>query len=357
MGSLNNTDPARLGTAEYVLLLLSPRHLASLPPIRPPSVRPSVQSGSPMMIESTIIFRIPPMPSDVSFPPHVQKKFRGGRGRSATTSTASAAGSRSRSTATAPATAAAPCPNSKFTKYSVAALEAALGNDIERLHSFAANTELSGENIIFLKSVEMWKARWRHCGGGGEQKRKRWQEAHDIWRHLVDRDTAEFPLNIEDAVYRNLERVFGAASTAEGKSCIVPFADDIALGRHSRGGTTGSSGFPAATAELTLFKETLRIATVAPKALPSEHEWMSPPPMPTRKEEVEVALEVFDKAEASVRQMVLENTWVRYVDSLSETCADVLMSSSSPPAGCSWRWKSVFRKKSYTKFLGASERD
>ncbi|KAI5848075.1 hypothetical protein BZA05DRAFT_404343 [Tricharina praecox] len=361
------------------------------------------------IMESTstiLIFRIPPMPTDhLSFSPppatpaHASKKSRGGRGRSATTSSPSVAPStarsRSRSTATASSTSATAtaCLNTKFTKYSVAALQAALGNDIERLHSFAANTELSGENILFLKSVEIWKAKWRHHAAGGapasesEQRRRR-EEAQKIWRRLVDRDTAAFPLNIEDAVYRSLERVFGAptasctslsssssssvaASSAEEKSCIVPFADDVTcggggVGLHARRRTTGNSDFAAATAELVLLKETLGITVIAPahsSSPPSEHEWMSPPQSPTllpvRMEAVEITLEVFDKAEASVRQMVLENTWIRYVDSLAEKCNDVRVSAESPPpAGCSsWRWKSVFRKKSYTKFLGAGERD
>jgi hypothetical protein len=42
--------------------------------------------------------------------------------------------------------------HSKFSKYSVAALDCALrGHGIHRLEDFAVNKDLSGENILFLK--------------------------------------------------------------------------------------------------------------------------------------------------------------------------------------------------------------
>ena len=167
-------------------------------------------------------------------------------------------------------------PAAPAAKYSAAALARALHTDIDALADFAATTDLTAENIDFLRRVAAWKARWR---GGGADAAALLGDAAAIWAELVDRDSARFPLNIDDGVYRALAAVFApAAARADDARQIAPFADCF---------------------EGAGLKGCLDRVLVVVRAGGGGG--------------VDEAL--FDGAEACVLQMVLENTWIRYVDS------------------------------------------
>jgi len=111
-------------------------------------------------------------------------------------------------------------------------------------------------------------------------------------------------------------------------SHIVPFADDI----HAE------KALEAGLHEVKV-KGVLGLSMLAEKSSlpPSEPSIMSPG--------MGFCGEIFDRAEACVRQMVLENTWIRYVDSLpEEEWRNIGVGHTiNPPV--SWRWKSAFWKK------------
>ena len=210
--------------------------------------------------------------------------------------------------------------HTKFSKYSMAALEQALHDDIDRLEQFAATKDLTGENILFLKRVEAWKRKWEimvnHDAPPGMEhtlKKELYAEAEGIWWKLISRPTATFPLNIEDDIYRGLERVFGVPDTpctnTNLRAQIVPFADDV----------------------------------MEKSAAESESQPIDPPEYrpPIAPPGVGFDGLVFDRADAAVRHMVLENTWIRYVDQMPEyerSKIGVHNTISQPLNGrCSWR--------------------
>jgi hypothetical protein len=236
--------------------------------------------------------------------------------------------------------------HSKFSKYSVAALECALRNaaDLGRLEEFAATKDLTGENIMFLKSIAVWKSKFRASETNGTPEGMRWavrrelyEEAEQIWTRLVDRETADFPLNIEDSIYRPLERVFGGYpntanqdSNASSRENIVPFADDFDSVRHQE-------------------SMEMRLKEVQGGHLAiTEHDWMGRR-LPGG---IGFCIEVFDRAENSVRQMVLENTWIRYVDSLPEEERQRIGVANTITGPVTGRWRSMTRSMFWKRDSG-----
>lgn len=213
--------------------------------------------------------------------------------------------------------------HTKFSKYSIAALEIALRDDIDRLEEFAATKDFTGENILFLKRVESWKENWKLS----EIKVRNGQippvvicslydAAEQIFNTLVHRESSGFPLNIEEDIYLPLDRVFGCSNPGSQecriankypgatKAIVAPFADDMFAGVRQMPGFRGPG---------------------------REHDYNDEiPPTPPRKNSITTAppqnmppmgfgASVFDRAEVAVKQMVLTNTWIRQVCSFINT--------------------------------------
>ncbi|KAI5782711.1 hypothetical protein EDC01DRAFT_223876 [Geopyxis carbonaria] len=208
--------------------------------------------------------------------------------------------------------------HSKFSAYSPAALSRALAHDIDRLEAFAATKDLTGENIVFLRRVARWRALWEPARAAAADPARCFAEARDIWATLVDRDAAAFPLNLEHDIYTRLQWVFGRApaarrSSASSRAQIAPFADDVIAGAEKTAGggcdddeddeVRGFDGQPG-------FGEN-----------------------------------VFDRAEAAVRQMVLENTWIRYVNSLPDDERSRIGVGDAISLPLSRRWRSFLWRK------------
>lgn len=209
----------------------------------------------------------------------------------------------------------------KFSKYSIAALEKALRDDIDRLEEFAATKDFTGENILFLKRVERWKENWKLSEikvRNGQIPpvviRSLYDAAEQIFNTLVHRESSGFPLNIEEDIYLPLDRVFGYSNPGSQKyqatnrysggtvARVAPFADDIFTNprklpdkRRLRGPGKGHDN-----------------NSERPPTPPRKNSIITTPPpqdiLPTG-----FGSSVFDRAEAAVKQMVLTNTWIRYV--------------------------------------------
>lgn len=212
--------------------------------------------------------------------------------------------------------------HTKFTKYSIAALERALHHDIDRLEEFAATKDFTGENIIFLRRVESWKESWRlsETEASGEKLtplalRARYDTAECIFRSLIHRESSAFPLNIEEEIYLPLSRVFGESNYGSQK--CLPVHKLPSIPRAVAPFTDGILASARKTPESRCFWETQG------RRESEEQEYNGEgPPTPPRKNSVareppmHFDIHVFDRAEAAVKQMVLTNTWIRYVDSL-----------------------------------------
>lgn len=238
---------------------------------------------------------------------------------------------------------------SQFSKYSIAALEMALRDDIERLEEFAATKDFSGENIIFLKRVENWKDRWIFLEAnspGGQLTpnalRDLYDAAKQIFHDCICPDTSPFPINVDECVFLRLERVLGTPKPPSSKpatrSIIAPFADDVVTRDWER-----------RAEDSVFFRAMLGGGTPTRRLDPEDIER---PPTPPRKNSVPLVTQkygidplaqklaasnpaaaailfgerlkpiprgfakgLFDESEREIKQIVLENTWVRYVDS------------------------------------------
>lgn len=223
---------------------------------------------------------------------------------------------------------------SEACKYSMAALERALRDDIERLEQFAAEKDFSGENIIFLKRIENWKDRWNsasaHSPNGqlpANVAQSLFDTAQQIFHDCISYETSPFPVNIDESIYLDLAKMFAPKSTTNynkfsARAMIAPFADDekcpdrttfrnIPLcdtpsddERPPTPPRKNSLPFPYASVAT-------REATAKAAALLWGRRVREPLPVGFDKS-------VFDEAESTVKQMVLENTWVRFVDSTPE---------------------------------------
>jgi hypothetical protein len=224
----------------------------------------------------------------------------------------------------------------KCSKYSSSALERALRHDIRRLERFAATTDLTAENILFLKQVDRWKARWHVAESNGAPierdiaaKRELYDEAERIWNTLVSRRTAQFPINIDDDVYEDLNKAFSTASPISPfRAHIAPFADF---------GCPSKTTMPEDMPRLKL-KKILRLDTANLKS-PRQKE------RSIRSPSWCYGSQLFDRAEAAVRQLVLENTWIRYVDSLPEKEKKRVKLGEAMKPSTEWRRRSMFWRK------------
>ncbi|KAK0273889.1 hypothetical protein LTR35_012017 [Friedmanniomyces endolithicus] len=115
--------------------------------------------------------------------------------------------------------------------YRMAALEKALLINPTPLLHFAATKDFTAENIIFLLHVKEWRAAWRtaprdlHIDRVTPQAHRRlFNMALDIFAASVSAQTAEFPVNLEGPTVQSLARIFEPHMAA------------------SRTGTSGSDG-------------------------------------------------------------------------------------------------------------------
>ncbi|PWW75453.1 hypothetical protein C7212DRAFT_344823 [Tuber magnatum] len=245
-----------------------------------------------------------------------------------------------------------------FSKYSLAALEKALRDNIEQLEEFAATKDFTGENIVFLKRVRSWKEQWRSevNSRNGEIPSPvfsaLYNTAEEIFRTLVHREASDFPLNLDDDIYLALDQVFGHSTpglrqnpstdcfNTFPKAITAPFANDVAANARC---LPERKGFR----EIRKKDSEAGAGVVAPEidpdcSTPSRICSLKSTPLPWIAGDLET---IFDGAEVVVKQMVLTNTWIRYVDSLPASERLFIGATPQISSPVSWRWRRYFWKK------------
>ncbi|KAK0262875.1 hypothetical protein B0A54_09009 [Friedmanniomyces endolithicus] len=239
--------------------------------------------------------------------------------------------------------------------YRMAALEKALLINPNPLLHFAATKDFTAENIIFLLHVKEWRAAWRTAPRDPQfdrvtpqAHRRLFNMALDIFAASISAHTAEFPVNLEGPTVHSLARLFEPHMPS------------------SRSGTSGSDGSDQGTLvgswemsphqhqhqrqrpRSTAFD--MEMTPSGPKLLwPPSHDRkiglldvsitpvsqgssiMAPSTAPAeggenQDDEAEkgnqpmlasvypdIDERVFDEAEASIRYLVLTNTWRKFV--------------------------------------------
>lgn len=182
-------------------------------------------------------------------------------------------------------------------------LEYVLKHNPTPLQEFSALREFSGENIAFLISVAEWKdslhttARHSTLHRDGNQRdltRKDFNRAIHIYADFISVRHAEFPVNISSQDLKKLDNIFERATNLlygdeREADSVSPF-DEFNFEPPS---PTSSEGSEKA------------IGTSGPDAIRNRVQYWGEIP--------DFDATVFDDAEASIKYLVLTNTWPKFV--------------------------------------------
>jgi hypothetical protein len=217
--------------------------------------------------------------------------------------------------------------------YSMAALEKALAINPTPLLQFATSKDFTGENIVFLLRVRQWRLWWdqavRDKNGfiSDQAKRQIFRSAIVIYLTSVHMKTSVFPININSRNRSRLESMFGGAvwtlehtenktygadifaSPVETREFFLPFLSKHLGDIGQPPCFTNSSKTLVTSHALEPGSQYSQQGKNSVQMKPGDPE--SEIPIPT-----EFGPSIFDDAEREVRDMVVTNTWPRFVDSV-----------------------------------------
>ncbi|KAK7413127.1 hypothetical protein QQX98_008013 [Neonectria punicea] len=207
------------------------------------------------------------------------------------------------------------------------ALEHVLERNPEPLQKFSALRDFSGENIAFLRSVAEWKSSLPPAARGPEKAqdsatqelvRERFNSALRIYTNFISSRDAEFQVNLSSQDLKKLEAVFeDPARVLYGDKREVDPATPFEMFR------------TPATADCSASSHGSETGIIAQPATELDHigdralYWGA---IPESFDET-----VFNDSEASIKYLVLTNTWPKFVKDrrLSLDSDDTLESGSS----------------------------
>jgi hypothetical protein len=187
------------------------------------------------------------------------------------------------------------------------ALESVLERNPEPLRKFSALRDFSGENIAFLTSVAEWKASLHPSGRRGslekvdenavdahELVRERFNRALRIYVDYISPRDAEFCINIACSDLKRIEAVFERAARIlyGDKDAVNPIAPFEGFEGGPEPSTPSSSGSVEKPSEVDDIRDRVQYWGEIPE---------------------EFTAAIFDDAEASIKYLVLTNTWPKFV--------------------------------------------
>jgi hypothetical protein len=191
------------------------------------------------------------------------------------------------------------------------ALEHVLERNPTPLQEFSALREFSGENIVFLTSVAEWRSRLppsikdgsaQHERSKRDVVREHFNHALHIYAEFISVRHAEFPVNISHQELRKLEEVFEKPTRlvyGEQRECdpTSPF-DKFTFDQPPSSPTSTDSGKTMTG----LIKDRVQY-------------WGDIP--------ANFEASIFDAAEASIKYLVLTNTWPKFIKDRRTSLASV----------------------------------
>jgi hypothetical protein len=193
------------------------------------------------------------------------------------------------------------------------ALEHVLERNPTPLQEFSALREFSGENIAFLTSVAEWKRALPDNLSAAEPKdrdvlREHFNHALHLYADFISNRYAEFPLNLSSQNIKKLSDIFE-------QPCQLVYGDEH---RKSNSATPFDDGFsfgeppsPVSSSSGEVEKE----KAAAKLEIAVAHYWGEIP------EAFDAT--VFDDAEASIKYLVLTNTWPKFIKDRRESLASL----------------------------------
>lgn len=225
--------------------------------------------------------------------------------------------------------------------YSMACLDEQIAQNLDPLLQWASETDLTAENILFLRSVRDFKRKWSMSGKRSDldnaQLREQFEDAALIWFKLVNPTTARFNINIDYRTFLDLEQIFrkvryepffeeDSLKSVQSDNVIAPWVDSekSELQFHD----------DIKTSELDKhYILPITAIHITDGIIASTDAWVFEVPET-------FTLELFDAAYDIVRTDVFHNTWLRYEESKflrppQDGAALQTLSTSAPP--CSGR--------------------
>ncbi|KAG8168556.1 hypothetical protein KVR01_001305 [Diaporthe batatas] len=188
---------------------------------------------------------------------------------------------------------------------SMGALEYVLEHNPDPLRQFSALKDFSGENVAFLTAVAEWRSRYR-ATGEGEAAREAYNKALHIYVDFISPKDAEFPINISFQDKTGLEAIFEKAARVLygdrglANSQATPFAPGSGWPREAQ------AGRPSHASERPIIgSRTNSNADVELRAMADRIAYWG---------EIPATFDgtVFDRAETSIKYLVLTNTWPKF---------------------------------------------
>jgi len=189
---------------------------------------------------------------------------------------------------------------------SMGALEYVLEHNPDPLRQFSALKDFSGENVAFLTAVAEWRSQYRTIGKG-EAAREAYNKALHIYVDFISPKDAEFPINISFQDKTGLEAIFEKAARALygdrglANSPATPFAPGMDWPRGP-----GAARPSHASERPIIGSRTNSNTDVELRAMTDRVAYWG---------EIPAAFDVtvFDRAETSIKYLVLTNTWPKFV--------------------------------------------
>ena len=208
---------------------------------------------------------------------------------------------------------------SKSQMYTMASLEKALAINPKPLLHFAATKDFTAENIVFLMQVRRWRAAYSMASKQRlteEVRTHLFSLAVDVYIASISEKTADYPINIDGPVRKNLDALF-ARAVPEGRAAW-DWRTDL-FSRRSRLTVSDRQSSSDSSEALwgiksTPMHESHNLSTSPPKqSLFEPHPGVAPLGIARAKIPDSFNEAVFDTAEQSIKYLVLTNTWRQFV--------------------------------------------
>lgn len=225
--------------------------------------------------------------------------------------------------------------------YSMLALERALVVNPEPLLHYAAKKDFTAENIVFLTQVRDWRQAWNSAPRNPstdmvteDAQVRLFRMAVEIFATSVDEKTADFPINIDGYMRKELASIFSpvvlnalsgfacrsGSSPIDASPLATSWADQKERGTVTTIVSASNSPSPGSSPGSATIHSMSSVSTAVTKTASESKPYRledRPDLSPlTKGRGIDIPgfdEHVFDETESSIKYLVLTNTWRKFV--------------------------------------------